>query len=80
MRCNAILPGLLNTPLIHASVTSAYQDPEEMVRRRNAQCPMGHMGDAWDVAHAAVFLASDEARYITGVQLVIDGGITLKLS
>ncbi len=80
VRCNAILPGLLNTPLIHASVTGAYRDPEEMVRRRDAQCPMGHMGDAWDVAHAALFLASDEARYITGAELVIDGGITLKLS
>jgi NAD(P)-dependent dehydrogenase (short-subunit alcohol dehydrogenase family) len=45
-----------------------------------AQVPMGHMGDAWDVAQAALFLASDEARYVTGIELVVDGGITLKVS
>ena len=39
---------------------------------------MGKMGDAWDVANAAVFLASDESRYITGIELVVDGGVTLK--
>ena len=43
---------------------------------RAAQVPMGRMGDAWDVAHAALFLASDEARYVTGTELVVDGGIT----
>jgi len=42
--------------------------------RRDAQCPMGRMGDAWDVAYGALFLASDEARYITGTELVVDGG------
>jgi NAD(P)-dependent dehydrogenase (short-subunit alcohol dehydrogenase family) len=45
-----------------------------MLRARHAASPMGHMGDAWDVAHAALFLASDEARYITGVCLPVDGG------
>jgi NAD(P)-dependent dehydrogenase (short-subunit alcohol dehydrogenase family) len=45
-----------------------------MRRRRNAASPMGRMGDAWDVAHAALFLASDEAKYITGVCLPVDGG------
>jgi NAD(P)-dependent dehydrogenase (short-subunit alcohol dehydrogenase family) len=39
---------------------------------------MGHMGDAWDVANAALFLASDEARYVTGLEMLVDGGITLK--
>jgi NAD(P)-dependent dehydrogenase (short-subunit alcohol dehydrogenase family) len=39
---------------------------------------MGHMGDAWDVANAALFLASDESRYITGVELVVDGGLTCR--
>ena len=50
------------------------------VAGRDAQIPMGHMGDAWDVANAALFLASDEARYVTGIELVVDGGITLKMS
>jgi NAD(P)-dependent dehydrogenase (short-subunit alcohol dehydrogenase family) len=49
----------------------------EMVRRRDAQCPMGRMGDAWDVAYAALFLASNEAKYITGIELVVDGGLTV---
>jgi len=45
-----------------------------MIRTRNAASPMGRMGDAWDVAYAALFLASDEAKYITGVCLPVDGG------
>ena len=47
-----------------------------MVRRRDAQSPTGKMGDAWDIAHAVLFLASDEARYITATELVVDGGLT----
>ena len=49
-----------------------------MWRARDAQVPMGHMGDAWDVANAALFLASDESKYVTGIELVVDGGITLQ--
>ena len=78
IRANSILPGLMNTPMVHASLVGAYgADAEEMVRRRDAQCPMGRMGDAWDVAYAALFLASDEARYITGAELVVDGGLSV---
>ena len=65
IRANCVLPGLMNTPLIHAGLQSAYSnanDSAEMVKRRDAQCPMGHMGDAWDVAYAALYLASDEAK------------------
>ncbi len=80
VRCNAILPGLMDTPLVRASVADAYDDPDSIVEQRNAVCPMGFMGDAWDVAHAAVFLASDEARYITGAELVVDGGITISMT
>lgn len=77
IRANVILPGLMNTPMVHAGLVGAYGGSvEEMVRRRDAQCPTGRMGDAWDVAHAALFLASDEARYITGAELVVDGGLT----
>ena len=66
----------MNTPMVHApEVIAAYGgSADEMVRRRDAQCPMGRMGDAWDVAYGALFLASDEARYITGTELVVDGG------
>ena len=84
IRVNAVLPGLMKTPMVEKSVglasTYADGDVEEMWRIRDSQCPMGHMGDAWDVANAALFLASDEARYITGIELVVDGGITLKYS
>ena len=79
IRCNAILPGLMNTPMVAQGLAEAYSagDVEEMIRMRDAQSPMGHMGDAWDVAHAALFLASDEAKYITGAELIVDGGLTL---
>jgi len=79
IRANSVLPGMMNTPMVHApEVIAAYGgSAEEMVRRRDAQCPMGRMGDAWDVAYAALFLASDEAKYITGTELVVDGGLTV---
>ena len=79
IRCNAILPGLMDTPLIRGAVSNAYDDIDAMIGERNALCPMGRMGDAWDVAHAAVFLASDDSRYITGIELVVDGGLTLTM-
>ncbi len=74
VRVNAVLPGVIDTPLIYQQIAGQFQDVEEMRRRRNAASPMGRMGDAWDVAHAALFLASDEAKYITGVCLPVDGG------
>lgn len=80
IRCNCILPGLMNTPMIVAPLKDAYGggDVRKMIDARDAQCPSGKMGDAWDVAYAALFLASDEAKYVTGVALPVDGGITLK--
>jgi NAD(P)-dependent dehydrogenase (short-subunit alcohol dehydrogenase family) len=74
IRANAVLPGVMDTPLIHKQIAGQFQNTEEMIRSRNAASPMGHMGTAWDVAHAALFLASDEAKYITGVCLPVDGG------
>jgi NAD(P)-dependent dehydrogenase (short-subunit alcohol dehydrogenase family) len=82
IRCNCVAPGLMNTPMVHAGLTGVYGDGDvdRMIAKRDAQCPTGKMGDAWDVAYACLFLASDEAKYITGVTLPVDGGITLKFS
>ena len=76
IRVNAILPGLINTPMGVDAVAGALGiDREEYVRMRNEAVPLkGGMGRAWDVANAALFLASDEARFITGVLLPVDGG------
>jgi NAD(P)-dependent dehydrogenase (short-subunit alcohol dehydrogenase family) len=78
IRANAVMPGLMNTPLIHQQISGQYKDAEDMVRARDAACPMGRMGTAWDVARAALFLASDDASYITGVSLPVDGGLTCR--
>ncbi|MCW5703095.1 MAG: glucose 1-dehydrogenase [Bradyrhizobium sp.] len=82
VRVNAILPGLMKTPMVEHSAGLAISysggDIEAMWRARDAQVPMGHMGDAWDVANAALFLASDESKYVTGIELIVDGGITVK--
>jgi NAD(P)-dependent dehydrogenase (short-subunit alcohol dehydrogenase family) len=84
IRVNAILPGLMKTPMVEhsAGLAASYSggDVEAMWRARDAQVPMGHMGDAWDVANAALYLASDESKYVTGIELVVDGGITLKVT
>lgn len=81
IRANAILPGLMNTPMIVEPLKGAYGDGDvdRMVEARNEQSPTGFMGDGWDVAHAAVYLASDDARYVTGAELVVDGGISMKM-
>jgi NAD(P)-dependent dehydrogenase (short-subunit alcohol dehydrogenase family) len=81
IRANCILPGLMNTPMIVEPLKGVYGagDVDKMIAMRNQQCPTGKMGDAWDVAHAAVFLTSDEAKYITGAQIVVDGGISCKM-
>jgi NAD(P)-dependent dehydrogenase (short-subunit alcohol dehydrogenase family) len=78
IRANAVMPGLMNTPLIHQQISGQYKDADDMVRARDAACPMGRMGTAWDVARAALFLASDEAAYITGISLPVDGGLTCR--
>lgn len=84
IRVNAILPGLMKTPMVahSAGLAASYAggDVDAMWRARDAQVPMGHMGEAWDVANAALFLASDESKYVTGIELVVDGGLTLKVN
>jgi NAD(P)-dependent dehydrogenase (short-subunit alcohol dehydrogenase family) len=72
IRVNCIVPGPMYTPM----VTFEGMDPELRERRRKAS-PLGIEGTGWDIGHAAVFLASDEARYVTGVVLPVDGGVSL---
>lgn len=76
IRANAIMPGLMNTPMAIEGLSQALGiDKQELIKRRDSRVPLrGKMGSAWDVAHAALFLASDEARFITAVILPVDGG------
>ena len=76
IRVNTIMPGLMNTPMAIEGISRARGIPrEQLIEQRDAQVPLrGKMGTAWDVAHAALFLASDEAKFITGVVLPVDGG------
>jgi NAD(P)-dependent dehydrogenase (short-subunit alcohol dehydrogenase family) len=81
IRCNAILPGLMDTPMAVAGIAQATGQDEEVVRSaRNARVPLrGKMGTAWDTAYAALFLACDEAQFITGVLLPVDGGMSSRI-
>ncbi len=81
IRCNAIMPGLIDTPMAVAGTAAARGvSTDEMRATRNARVPLGgRMGEAWDVAYAALFLASDEAKFITGVLLPVDGGMSVRL-
>lgn len=75
IRANVILPGFIDTPMaVDTRVEVSGRSRGEIVAERNAKVPMGKMGTAWDVAYAALFLASDEAGFITGVALPVDGG------
>jgi NAD(P)-dependent dehydrogenase (short-subunit alcohol dehydrogenase family) len=81
VRSNVILPGLMNTPMaIETRADKGGRTREEVIAERDARVPLqGKMGSAWDVAHAALFLASDDAGFITGVSLPVDGGHALNV-
>ena len=81
IRANVIMPGLMETPMAVEGLSEALSvDKEVLIRKRNEQVPLGgKMGSAWDVAYAALFLASDEARFITGVVLAVDGGQSIRI-
>jgi NAD(P)-dependent dehydrogenase (short-subunit alcohol dehydrogenase family) len=78
VRANTILPGLLNTPMAIENRIGVLADTrEEVIAQRDAKVPLGKQGTGRDVANAALFLASDEAEFITGASLTIDGGQSL---
>jgi NAD(P)-dependent dehydrogenase (short-subunit alcohol dehydrogenase family) len=70
------MPGLIDSPLIYRQIAGSYGSAEQMIAERNRAVPMGRMGTVWEVAAAALFLASDAASYITGVCLPVDGGMS----
>lgn len=77
VRVNTVVVGMMQTPLVaHRLTKQLGGNAEELTAKRNALIPMGRMGEAWDIAHAVLFLASDEAGYITATELVVDGGVT----
>ncbi|MBX6743382.1 MAG: SDR family oxidoreductase [Acetobacteraceae bacterium] len=78
IRCNTVVPGLMHTPLVEHRLVRQLgaNDAEALIAKRHASVPMGHMGSGWDIAHAVLFLVSDEAKYITGTEIVVDGGLT----
>lgn len=81
IRANTIVPGLIDTPRIQKNVAKVFDanaDMEKTRRARDQQVPMGRMGSPWEVAAVATFLASDDASYITGTEIVVDGGLTGK--
>ena len=81
IRANAIMPGLMNTPMAIETISKMRGIPkDQLIRDRDARVPLkGKMGTAWDVAHAALFLASEEAAFITGVILPVDGGQSVRV-
>ena len=80
IRANTVVPGLIDTPRIAGTVAKMFSGTslDEARAARARQVPMGRMGTAWEVAHACAFLASDAAAYVTGTELVVDGGLTGK--
>lgn len=80
IRANTVVPGLMHTPLVAQRIADQYGggDLAATIAKRDAMCPTGKMGDAWDVAYASLFLASDEARYVTATEIVVDGGLVAR--
>ena len=78
IRCNTVVPGLMDTPLVAKRLAGQQgeADLQAFKAARDRKVPLGHMGTAWDVAHAVLFLASNESRYVTATELVVDGGLS----
>jgi NAD(P)-dependent dehydrogenase (short-subunit alcohol dehydrogenase family) len=80
IRVNTVVPGQLHTPMVEARLARqrAGGDVEALLRQRVKRIPLGFAGDGRDTANAALFLASDEARFVTGTEIVVDGGMTVR--
>jgi NAD(P)-dependent dehydrogenase (short-subunit alcohol dehydrogenase family) len=80
IRVNTVVPGQLHTPMVEARLAGQRTggDVTALLAQRQARIPLGFMGDGRDTAYAALFLASDEARFITGTEIVVDGGMTAR--
>jgi NAD(P)-dependent dehydrogenase (short-subunit alcohol dehydrogenase family) len=80
IRVNTVVPGQLHTPMVEARLAQqrAGGDVEALLNSRLKRIPLGFAGDGRDTANAALFLASDEARFITGAEIVVDGGMTVR--
>jgi NAD(P)-dependent dehydrogenase (short-subunit alcohol dehydrogenase family) len=80
IRVNTVVPGQMHTPMVEARLAKQRSggDIEALLKARVARIPLGFMGDGRDTANAVLFLASDEARFITGTEIVVDGGMTVR--
>ena len=80
IRVNSIVPGQLHTPMVEARLAGQREggDVEALLQKRQSRIPLPFMGDGRDTANAALFLASDEARFITGTEIIVDGGMTAR--
>jgi NAD(P)-dependent dehydrogenase (short-subunit alcohol dehydrogenase family) len=80
IRVNTVVPGQLHTPMVESRLAGqrAGGDVQALLNQRLARIPLGFMGDGRDSASAALFLASDDARFITGTEIVVDGGMTVR--
>ena len=80
IRVNTVVPGQLHTPMVEVRLAGqrAGGDVEKLLAQRQSRIPLGFMGDGRDTANAALFLASDEARFVTGSEIVVDGGMTAR--
>jgi hypothetical protein len=80
IRVNTVVPGQLHTPMVEARLADqrAGGDAGKLLRDRQSRIPIGFMGDGRDTAYASLFLATDEARFITGTEIIIDGGMTAR--
>ena len=80
IRVNTVVPGQMHTPMVEARLAGqrAGGDVDALVKQRLARIPLGFAGDGRDTANAVLFLASDEARFVTGTELVVDGGMSVR--